>query len=38
MTLRAEADLPGPAVLVKHAVKRGVDANLATLKAILQER
>ena len=38
VTLRAEADVPGPAVLVKHAVKHGVDANLATLKAILEER
>lgn len=38
VTLRAEADVPGPAVLVKHAVKRGVDANLATLKAILEGR
>jgi carbon monoxide dehydrogenase subunit G len=38
VTLQAEADVPGPAVLVKHAVKRGVDANLATLKAILEKR
>lgn len=38
VTLQAEADVPGPAVLVKHAVKRGVDANLATLKGILQKR
>ena len=38
VTLRAEAEVPGPAVLVKHAVKRGVDANLATLKAILEGR
>jgi uncharacterized protein YndB with AHSA1/START domain len=38
VTLRAEADVPGPAALVKHAVKRGVDANLATLKAILEPR
>jgi uncharacterized protein YndB with AHSA1/START domain len=36
VTLRAEAEVPGPAVLVKHAVKRGVDANLATLKSILE--
>lgn len=36
LTLRAEADVPGPAVLLKHAVKRGVDANLATLKSILE--
>ena len=38
VTLRAEAEVPGPAVLVKHALKRGVDANLATLKAILEGR
>jgi carbon monoxide dehydrogenase subunit G len=38
VTLQAEADVPGPAVLVKHAVKRGVDANLAMLKGILEGR
>ena len=38
VTLRAEADVPGPAVLVKHAVKHGVDANLATFKAVVEER
>jgi uncharacterized protein YndB with AHSA1/START domain len=36
VTLQAEAEVPGPAVLVRPAVKRGVDANLATLKAILE--
>ena len=29
---------PDPPCSSKHAVKRGVDANLATLKAILEKR
>ena len=37
VTLQAEAEVPGPAVLVKHAVKHGVDANLATFKAVVEE-
>jgi uncharacterized protein YndB with AHSA1/START domain len=35
VTLRGEVELPVWAAVAKHGVKRGVDANLATLKAIL---
>jgi uncharacterized protein YndB with AHSA1/START domain len=35
VTLRGEVELPVWAAVAKHAVRRGVDANLATLKAIL---
>src|SRR5262245_43397573 len=35
VTLDAEVELPAWAALAKHAVRRGVDANLATLRSIL---
>jgi uncharacterized protein YndB with AHSA1/START domain len=34
--LDAEVDLPGPKLLVGRAVKRGIDANLATLRDALE--
>src|SRR3954447_21419155 len=34
--LDAEADLPGPKLLVGRVVKRGIDANLATLRDLLE--
>jgi polyketide cyclase/dehydrase/lipid transport protein len=34
LELDATVDVPGPAALVRRAIKRGVDANLATLKHI----
>ncbi len=36
VTLHAEVELPAWAALAKHAVRRGVDANLATLRSILE--
>ena len=36
VTLDAEVELPGWAALAARGVKRGVDANLATLKSILE--
>ena len=42
VTLQADVELPVPAVLARplatHAVKRGVDANLATLRSILEHQ
>ena len=35
VTLRGEVEVPAWAALAKHAVRRGVDANLAALRAIL---